>query len=59
MRTFKVNMLNSNITTRYTLIFKWCVVMRGFKDKHQKDTCSKNNELHAQNMLTILGSIIT
>ena len=29
------------------------------KDKHQKDTCLKENELRAQNMLTILGSTIT
>ena len=41
-----------------TPIFKWCVVRSGSKNGHQKGTCSKVIELHAQNMLGSLAPIL-
>ena len=38
-------------------MFEWCVVRCGSKNGHQKDMCSKEIGLHAQNLLTIQGSI--
>ena len=37
---------------------EWNVGRCGCKDRHQKDMCLKEIELRAQNMLTILGSIV-
>ena len=41
-----------------TAIFEWCVVGCGSKNGYQKNMCLKEIGLHAQNLLTILGSII-
>ena len=41
-----------------TLIFEWYVIKCGSKNGHQKDTCLKEIGLSAQNMLTIVGSMI-
>jgi len=42
---------------KQTAIFEWCVVQCGRKNGHQKGIrCLKEIELHAQNMITILGS---
>ena len=40
-----------------TAIFEWFVIMRVSTNGHQNETCLKEIELHAQNMMTILGSI--
>lgn len=50
---------NSIISLNMTGIFKWYVVRRAAKNKNQKDMCSKETAVHAQNMITILGSIMT
>ena len=39
-----------------TAIFEWCVVIRVSTNGHQNDTSLKEIGLHAQNMITILGS---
>ena len=41
-----------------TSIFEWYVVWCDFKNNYQKDMCSKKIGLYAQNMITILGSIV-
>ena len=41
-----------------TPIFKWCVVRCRTKDRQQKEMCSKEIRLCAQNVLTNLGSIM-
>ena len=38
-------------------IYEWYVVRCGSKNGHQNDMCLKEIGLHAQNMLTILGSM--
>ena len=38
--------------------FKRNVGARGFENIYQRDTCSKEIRLHAQNTINILGSII-
>ena len=49
-----------NLTTylNQILIFEGYVVRCAFKNAYQKDTCLKEIGLHAQNMTTILGSIV-
>ena len=42
-----------------TPIFEWYVIRFSSKNKYQKDMCLKESELHAQNMITILGSIVS
>ena len=54
----KVDVPNSVTYLRRTLIFEWYVVWCGSKNKYQKDTCLKEIGLHAQNMITIVASII-
>ena len=39
-------------------IFEGYVIGCGFKDGHWQDMCWKEIGLHAQNMLTIIGSIV-
>ena len=39
-------------------MFEWCVVRCGSKNGHYEDMCLKEIELHAQNLLIILGSIV-
>ena len=39
-------------------MFEWYVLKCGSKNKHLKDMCFEEVGLHAQSMLTILGSII-
>lgn len=40
-------------------IFKWCVIRHGSKNGHQKTIFLKEFELHAQNLLIVLGSKLT
>ena len=55
----KVDVLKSNIVTNWTPIFEWYVVGWGYKNMHQKGMiCYNEIGLHAQNMLTILDSIL-
>jgi hypothetical protein len=53
----KVNVPNSATHLTQTIKFEWYVVCCGFKNGHQKYTCLKEIGLHAQDMLSILGSI--
>ena len=39
----------------WTPIFHWCVVRCGSKNGHQKDMCTKDIGLCAQNLFTIQG----
>ena len=39
-------------------MFEWYVIWCGCKDGYHKDMCLKRVRLHAQNMITILGSIV-
>ena len=41
-----------------TPIFEWYVVRCGSKNRYQNDLCLKEIGLHAQNMVTILGSTV-
>lgn len=41
-----------------TPIYKWYVIWCGFKNRYQKDVCSNEIGLHAQNWTTFLGSIV-
>ena len=41
-----------------TPVFEWYVVRCGSMNGYQKDTCLKEIELCAQNMLSILGLIV-
>jgi hypothetical protein len=54
----KVNVPKSNIEIIWASIFEWYAIRFIFEDKHPKDTCLKRIGLLAQNMLTILRSII-
>ena len=47
-----INHLNS------TTLSEWYVLWCGFKNGHQKDTCFKEIGLHAQNMITISGTVV-
>ena len=51
-------MSDSVIYLNQTPIFEWCVIRCGSKNKYQKDVCLKESELQAQNLITILGSIV-
>ena len=51
-------MLDSNISIIWTPIFEWYVVRCGSKNGQQIYICSKQIGLCAQNMLTVLGSIV-
>ena len=54
----KVDVPNSNRTTMWTSIFEWEVVDCRSKNEQQKDMCLEEIGLCAQNMLTILSSIV-
>ena len=55
----KVEIPNSDTLLHRTPKFEWFVVWCGSKNGHQKGiTCSKEIGVHAQNMITILGSIV-
>ena len=41
-----------------TPLFEWYVVRCGFKNGYPNDMCSKEIGQRAQNMITILGSIV-
>jgi hypothetical protein len=56
--TTKVDVPDSFTYLNQTPIFDWYVIRCGSKNKYQKDMCLKESELHAQNMITILGSIV-
>ena len=51
-------MRNSNMAIIWTPIFEWHVVRWGSKNGHQKYMYLKEIGLRAQNMLTILGSLV-
>ena len=51
-------MPKSNIRIIWTSTYEWYVVRCECKNWHQQDMCLKEIVLHAQNMMTILGSII-
>ena len=55
----KVDVPISNIATIWTPIFEWYAVRCESKNRHQKDMCLKRIGLRAQNMFTILGSIVS
>ena len=53
----KVDMPTSATNLNETLLFLWYVIRCHSKKGYQKDMCFKN-ELHVQNMLVILNSIV-
>jgi hypothetical protein len=57
----KVDVPNSNIAIIWTHVFHWYIkfILRcGSKNGHEKDMCLVKVRLRAQNMLTILVSIV-
>ena len=54
MKDFKVDVPKSNKTIMWTTVFEWYVARCGSKSK-----CLKEIGQCAQNMLTILGSILS
>ena len=54
----KVDVPNSVTYLNWTPILEWYVVRCGSKSRNQKDLCLEEIRLHAQNMITILGSIV-
>ena len=54
----KVDVPNSVVYLNQTSIFEWYMVWCGFKNGYQNDMCLKEIGIHAQNMITILGSIV-
>ena len=54
----KVDVPKSNIAMIWTSMFEWYMDRCESKDRNQKDMYLKEIGLRAQNMLTILGSII-
>ena len=56
---YNVDVPKLNTIIFWTPILEWHVVKCGSKNGHQRDMCLKEIQaLHAQNMLTILSSII-
>ena len=55
-----VDVPNLNIAIIWIPVFEWYVDLRSISKKngHQKDICLEEIGLHAQNMLSILGSIV-
>ena len=51
-------MPNSATYLNRTHIFEWYMVRCGFKNRYQKDICLEVIGIPAQNMITILGSIV-
>ena len=56
--TNKVNVPNSVTFLDRFPIFEWCVIRCRSKKEHQNNMCLKEIRLHAQNLLTTLGSIV-
>jgi hypothetical protein len=54
----KVSRPDSDIYLNETPTFEWWVVRFRIKNGHQKEMCSKEIGLQAQNVLTILSSIV-
>ena len=54
----KVDVPNSVSDLNQTPTVEWYVVRCGSLERYQKDMCLKETGLHAQNMITILGSIV-
>jgi hypothetical protein len=54
----KVDVPNSVVNLNQTSIFEWYMVWCGFKNGYQKDVSLKELGIHAQNMITIRGSIV-
>ena len=57
--TYKVTIMHIlvNYLTQ-TPIFEWCMVRCGSKNEHQRNMCSKEIGLCAENFITIPGSIV-
>jgi hypothetical protein len=55
---YKISRPNSITYLNQTPLFEWRVIRCESKDGHQKDMCSEEIELHAPNLLPILGSEI-
>ena len=54
-----VDLPNLVACLKQTSVFEWYVAMHGFKSKYQKEVYKlKETGLHAQNMITTLGSIV-
>ena len=51
-------MPNSVAYLNQTSIFKWYGIRCGSKNAYSKDTCLKEMGVPAQNVITILGSIV-
>lgn len=54
----KMDVPNSVAYATQTPLFKWYVLRHGSKNIFQKDMCLQNTERCAQNMITILSSIV-
>ena len=55
---FKIDMPNSITYLNRTFTFVWYAVRCGFKNGYHRNMCLKKYGLHAQNMVTILGSLV-
>ena len=51
----KVHVPNSVTYLNWTPILEWYVVRCGSKSRYQKDMCLEGIQLHARNMIPILG----
>ena len=54
----KVSIPNAIAHLKWTLIFQWCVIRCGSRNKHQTYMCIQELGLHASHLFTILGSIV-
>ena len=53
-----VDQCSSNISKMWTHMFEWCVVRCGSKNGQWKNMWINKSRLHAQNVLSILGSMV-
>ena len=58
LECYKVDVPNLVTYLNWTPTFEWCMVWCGSKNGYQEDMCLKEFGPHAQNMITILDSII-
>ena len=56
--SYNVDVPKSTTETTWTPLFEWYVVRCGSKNWHQNDLYLNETGMRAQNMLTILGSLI-
>ena len=52
----KIDVRNLVNYLNWAPIFNWYLIRCGFKNRYKNDICSKEVILHAQNMITIIGS---